>query len=581
MTFRGAHFDFLIAKTNAFAFAALSATSEAENTPCYRSLCIGGDMDELANIQQISNEELILRVTHSVKEDRRVSALLLAHFGEMEVRGLYRDLGYDSMFNYAVHELHMSDSEAALRIYAARFARKFPAALEMLSRGELHLTAMKLLQPVLTDENIELLHLSRLKTKQEIQQLIAKHCPQPDVPELIRRLPAARLPVPVVVEQTLVNSAATSHAVLSAMSLVAASPMSATDPKDASPSSLDEQNSSSGSRPQLQVFSTGSAEATKPQPMQAAELAAFSASTTAPPPTLLAVAATPPCNREAITPLREGRYKIQFTANQNVRDLIQEAQNLYRNQLPSGDVAAIVERALELLVAERRQQVYAQTDKPRRAQADGLRTTQLQAPRGSQTPSARTGTPPELQTHTMRAATPHDAQTRTPRAVTTPHDAQTRTARSATPHASQPHLRQNRSTSKSMSRHIPNEVKRRVFARDQGQCSFVGTNGVRCRARDRLEFHHVHAYGLGGLATESNIVLCCRAHNRLFAERDFTREHIQRCIEESRAPAEQSPRSTLRRTESAIVAGVPQEEAASVPQYSSTCSRTSERSVGP
>jgi hypothetical protein len=96
------------------------------------------------------------------------------------------------MFEYAVRVLHMSDSEAGLRIHAARFARKFPDSLEMLSRGELHLTAMKLLAPVLTRENAELLNLSCLNTKQEIQLLIAKHCPQPDVPDMVRRLPTTR-----------------------------------------------------------------------------------------------------------------------------------------------------------------------------------------------------------------------------------------------------------------------------------------------------------------------------------------------------------------------------------------------------
>jgi hypothetical protein len=142
-------------------------------------------MEELEIVKRLTNDELVLRVRHCVREDRRVSAQLLAHLGEIEARGLHRDLGYESMFAYAVRVLHMSDSEAGLRLHAARFARKFPASLEMLSRGELHLTAMKLLAPVLTSENAELLDMSCLKTKQEIQLLIAKHCPQPDVPDAV------------------------------------------------------------------------------------------------------------------------------------------------------------------------------------------------------------------------------------------------------------------------------------------------------------------------------------------------------------------------------------------------------------
>jgi hypothetical protein len=149
-------------------------------------------MKELETVKRLTNDELVARVRHCVREDRRVTAQLLAHLGEIEARGLHRDVGYESMFEYAVRVLHMSDSEAGLRLHAARFARKFPDSLEMLSRGELHLTAMKLLAPVLTQENSELLSLSCLKTKQEIQLLIAKHCPQPDVPDAIRRLPTSR-----------------------------------------------------------------------------------------------------------------------------------------------------------------------------------------------------------------------------------------------------------------------------------------------------------------------------------------------------------------------------------------------------
>lgn len=39
------------------------------------------------------------------------------------------------------------------------------------------------------------------------------------------------------------------------------------------------------------------------------------------------------------------------------------------------------------------------------------------------------------------------------------------------------------------SRHIPAEVKRKVWVRDGGQCAFVAKGGRRCRGRAFLEFH--------------------------------------------------------------------------------------------
>jgi hypothetical protein len=70
------------------------------------------------------------------------------------------------------------------------------------------------------------------------------------------------------------------------------------------------------------------------------------------------------------------------------------------------------------------------------------------------------------------------------------------------------------------SRHIPAAVKREVWARDAGQCAFVGTNG-RCAENGFLEFHHVIPFAAGGPATTENIQLRCRGHNGYEAELFF------------------------------------------------------------
>jgi hypothetical protein len=53
-------------------------------------------------------------------------------------------------------------------------------------------------------------------------------------------------------------------------------------------------------------------------------------------------------------------------------------------------------------------------------------------------------------------------------------------------------------TTDSRSRHIPAKVRREVWARDGGQCSFIAHNGRRCAERGFLEFHHLEPYGAGG-----------------------------------------------------------------------------------
>ncbi len=64
----------------------------------------------------------------------------------------------------------------------------------------------------------------------------------------------------------------------------------------------------------------------------------------------------------------------------------------------------------------------------------------------------------------------------------------------------------------STNRHVPAAVRRQVWARDQGQCAFVGRIG-RCSERGFLEFHHLTPFADGGPTTVDNLELRCRAHN--------------------------------------------------------------------
>src|SRR6201991_2905746 len=117
-----------------------------------------GDMqnDFGVRVRELRDCDLLARLKRCVAEERRVTARLLEHFAEVDARGLYRDEGFSSMFEYALRGLHMSESEAGLRITVSRLVRQFPRALELLDRGEIHLTALRLLAPKLTPANLDL-----------------------------------------------------------------------------------------------------------------------------------------------------------------------------------------------------------------------------------------------------------------------------------------------------------------------------------------------------------------------------------------------------------------------------------------
>jgi hypothetical protein len=149
-----------------------------------------------------------------------------------------------------------------------------------------------------------------------------------------------------------------------------------------------------------------------------------------------------------------------FTAGQALHDKLTQLQDLLRHQVPDGDLATIVERAVDVLIDRTMKQRFAQTHAPR-------------TPRSTKTRSAQ------------------------PRAAK---------ARAAKAH----------------SRYIPRTVVREVHQRDAGQCTFVSSEGKRCSERGYLELHHhERPFARGGKATVENLRLVCHAHNSLFAEYDY------------------------------------------------------------
>ena len=76
-------------------------------------------------------------------------------------------------------------------------------------------------------------------------------------------------------------------------------------------------------------------------------------------------------------------------------------------------------------------------------------------------------------------------------------------------------------------RYVPAKLRRAVFERDGGRCTYVDERGVRCDESHYVEIHHLRAFALGGEHGLQNLALRCRAHNALAAEQDFGREHVE------------------------------------------------------
>src|SRR5437762_9611285 len=147
----------------------------------------------LSTVARLSDRHLLDETKRLASRERDVTAELIAHLAEIEERGLHRAAGFGSMFEYCREVLRLSEHAAYGRIEAARAARRFPVILEMLVDGSLNLTTVGLIGRHLTRDNYrEVLAAAKGRSKSEVEELVARLHPQPDVPSSIRKLPTAK-----------------------------------------------------------------------------------------------------------------------------------------------------------------------------------------------------------------------------------------------------------------------------------------------------------------------------------------------------------------------------------------------------
>ena len=349
-------------------------------------------------LTHLADQAVACELAASDDQHRTSLADLLARLAEFDARRLYLPAAFPSMFSYCVHHLHWCEQAAFKRIRAARTARGFPAIFPALAAGRLHLSAVVLLAPYLTPGNAaDLLAAATHKSKAEIEQLLAERFPRPEVPALVQAVTAL----------------------------------------------------SAASAPQLSPGTVGTL---------APERVGSRSEQLSP--------GTVGGRREAldrrprVAPLAPRRFALQLTMSQELHDKLRYAQELLSHQVPAGDVAQVLERAMDALISQLEKRKFAAARKPR---------------------------------HCQRSTTD--------------------------------------------GRYVPAHVKRSIWKRDGGQCTFVSETGCRCPARAPLEFDHIDEVAFGGQATVGRMRLRCRAHNQYGAEQTFGVEFMRRKREGARRNA--------------------------------------------
>ena len=273
---------------------------------------------DIQNPSCLSDPELVAEVTRLAACEKDTTASLIAHLAELYGRRLHEREGFSSLFTYCRDVLRHSDSEAYDRMKAAKVARRYPVVLGLLASGSMNLTTVRLLAPHLTRKNHEeLLAEASGKRKRQVQELLARWFPKPDVPSSVRKLPGR----------------------------VGAAPDTAPVPVSTWPSATIVAAAVCLSGSDAPVNSVaGPAAASSDVPERPA---------------------IPKPPRPLILPLAPDRYHVNFTATADTCEKLEFARDLLRHAIPSGDAAQIFARSLDALIDELVKQKYAVTGRPR------------------------------------------------------------------------------------------------------------------------------------------------------------------------------------------------------------------------
>jgi hypothetical protein len=301
----------------------------------------------VVSLQHLSDTEILAGTRRLVGRSNLLMAELLGHLAEVEARGIHRTRACSSLYAYCIYELRFSEDEAFRRVAAARLIRRFPALLDALASGELHLTGLLMLGPHLTEANLtEVLARAKHRTKREIARLVRALDPLPPVPARIEPLgPAPATPARAIPADPTWEGFVQSFCPVRELS-------PGERPRDWLASDND-----TGATP-FDAVDSGAVDANE-EPMTSPALPAPARVN----PTVPDPFRGEPAEPESLAP---ERYKVQFTATAEYVRLVEEAQALLSHAAPRATLDEIHLRALRSFVALLRKQKYATADVPSR-----------------------------------------------------------------------------------------------------------------------------------------------------------------------------------------------------------------------
>jgi len=267
-----------------------------------------------SKVTALSDGLLLERVRSLVRAGHRQLADMLDLLAEVDARKLYRGQGCSSMFAYCTERLHMSEGTAYKRIQAARLIRRYPEVLDRIAGGEIHLSAVAVLGPVLTPDNyLDLLGQCAHKSRREVAEIVARHAPRTLVRPHLRKVPNRDAQAAIAAESTELDGSSADN-----------------EGATATPASV--------RRP-------GASDPGHPSPTHRA--------------------------RDGLTPLDGETYRLHLTMSCALRDKLTLAQQLSQ---PGTTMAQVIERGLDGLIDKLMKRRFAATKRPRKTTSGAKRS---------------------------------------------------------------------------------------------------------------------------------------------------------------------------------------------------------------
>ncbi len=448
-----------------------------------------------STVGALSDRELLRQTSTMVRHERHLLGAVIDHLAEIDARRLYLQRGCSSLFDYAVRELGYSDPAAARRIGAVRLCADQPGARERLRDGSLTLSAA-----------------AELQWAFDRQRRRGSICGT-----------ASRAPAGLATENA---AAAASVPAVPAGS----APSGSAAPDDPAADATPPRASVPPASPPLVLDAAGRQKLVEDAAGKSARQVRRMLADLDP------ELATP---ADRMRPLGDGRYELKALIDADCHQGLEQLRGLLSHVDPRMTVGQLVGRIVQEALDR-----HDPSRPPRRART-GSRPAERDAKPASaseEQPARERGHASAVQDAAIHAQTAPTAEwtlgaTRQPASTSAPvqHAA---TPAGTTPTAEsteermpqpsrqqatdrQPAVRRKRTGAatptakpRTSGRAIPAAVKRQVWQRDGGRCSYVDREtGRRCNSRYMIEIDHILPHALGGGADPENLRLLCEVRD--------------------------------------------------------------------